>query len=82
MDKFGLFDMLNKLQINEKQSTAFQKILTSLLTSNGQKNTEKEKGESPKTTEPPPYFKSDAILSVIKKHDLISKQIDKDNNKN
>lgn len=80
MDKFGLFDLLNKLQINEKQSAAFQKILTSLLSSNVQKNTDKEKGESPKIIEPPPHLKSDAILSVIKKHDLISKQIDKDNN--
>ena len=80
MDKFGLFDLLNKLQINEKQSAAFQKILTSLLSSNAQNSIEKEKGESPKITKPPPYFKSDAILSVIQKHDLISKQIDKDNN--
>ena len=46
MDKFGLFDLLNKLQINEKQSAAFQKILTSLLNSNAQNSIEKEKGES------------------------------------
>jgi hypothetical protein len=38
--------MLNKLQINEKQSTAFQKILTSLLTSNGQKIPKKKKAKA------------------------------------
>ena len=81
MDKFGLFDLLNKLQLNEKQSNALQNLLSGFLSTNAQKpsDSKNEKGVSPKIIEPPPYFKSEAILNVIKKHDLISKQIDKDN---
>ena len=78
MDKFGLFDILNKLQVNEKQSNALLTLLNSFLNSNLLKTNSQtiKKSESPTHTEPPHYFKSDAILNVIKKHDSISKQID------
>ena len=83
MDKFGLLNILNKLQVNEKQSTALKNLLTAFLNANTPNPSDKtiEKGESPKPIEPPPYFKSDAILNVIKKHDLLSKQIDINNKK-
>ena len=83
MDKFGLFDILSKLQTNDKQNNAIKSLLDGLLNSpiaKKQDNIDK-KDESPKITEPPPYFKSQAIIDVIKNHDLISKQIDKDNKK-
>ena len=84
MDKFGLFDILNKLQVSEKQSNALQNLVSGFLNSNLIKpnNKTNEKSESPKSSEPPLYLKSDAILKVIKKHDLISKQIDLDNKNN
>ena len=83
LDKFGLFDILNKLQVSEKQSNALQNLVSGFLNSNLLKpnNTANEKSESPKSSEPPLYLKSDAILKVIKKHDLISKQIDENNKK-
>ena len=83
MDKFGLFDILSKLQGNDKQNNAILNLLNNLANSNLLKANEisKEKGESPKPTEPPPYFRNQAIIKVIKNHDLISKQIDKDNKK-
>ncbi len=81
MDRFGLFNILSKLQTNENQRNALQSLLGNLLNSSMQKsdNSNKENSEGSKITEPPPYFKSEAILNVIKKHDLLSKQIDKDN---
>ena len=83
MNKFGLFDILSKLQNNDKQNDLLQNLLSSFLNTKTQKNQESnvKKDESPNITEPPPYFKSQAILNVIKKHDLLSMQIDNDNKK-
>ena len=83
MDKFGLFDILNKLQSNDKKTDILSNLLNGFLSmqkSNPQP-TKTQKGGDCKLTEPPPYYKSDAILKVIKKHDILSKQIDKNNNK-
>ncbi len=81
MDKFGLFDILNKLQSNNKQSDILSNLLTNFLSkqSSNPPAEKNKKGVDSKITEPPPYYKSDAILNVIKKHDILSKQIDKDN---
>ena len=74
MDKFGLFDIISKLTSNETALNAITKLFSP---SANKPNTEKE---APPTSEPKrstASYNKGAILSIIKRHDEISKAIDK-----
>ncbi len=78
MDKFGIFDILTKLASNEKATNGIINAVKNV--SSNLKNNENivvKKSENSKE----PKFSKSAILSVLKKHEELSKQIDKNNKK-
>ena len=73
MQKFGIFDLIEKLLPLEK---AVKNIVNTKETSNDApvKNNENNRENPPKTPNLAPY------LSYVKRHDEISKRIEKNNN--
>lgn len=78
MDKFGLFELLSKLSYSKNNDSPLINILNGLISSKNKENP-KKMGDGVTINEPPPYYKSDAILKIISRHNEISKQIDKNN---
>ncbi|MBO5851038.1 MAG: hypothetical protein J6R29_01750 [Clostridia bacterium] len=78
MDKFGIFDVLTKLASNKTATNGIinaVKNVSANLTNN--ENIAVKKSENSKE----PKFSKSAILSVLKKHEELSKQIDAKNKK-
>ena len=84
MDKFGLFDLISKLSSTENNSTPLSKLIDGLVSANKTTNDNNKiikKGGESHLKDTPPHYKSDAILKIIEKHDKLSKEIDKNNEK-
>ena len=80
MQKFGIFDLVEKLAPAEK-------LLKNVLTPTKTENLTDKKGEKPLEKPPtssqkkPSKSSVDSLLCMLKKHDEISKRIDKNNKK-
>ena len=78
MDKFGIFDILTKLASNEKATNGIINAVKSVSSNlKNNENTIAKKSENSKE----PKFSKSAILSVLQKHEKLSKQIDAKNKK-
>lgn len=77
MDKFGIFDIFTKLA----QDKNVQNLLSSTINSLISKPTLENKTNAPTKQNAPPVkhnkYSEEAILKVLKRHDEISKNIDK-----
>ena len=69
MENFGLFELLNKI-LTQKQTFDSKKDDVS---------SSKKQSKSIKTAPLPAYYTNSTIISLIKKHEELSKKIDKDN---
>jgi hypothetical protein len=70
LENFNLFDLLNKI-LSQKQTLDSKKDNAS---------TQKQ-GDPTRTTPLPTYYTNSSIVSLIKRHEELSKKIDNDNNK-
>ena len=83
MDKFGIFDLISKLSSTENKDNPLSKLIDGLVSPNKNQATNApqiKKGGNAHLKDTPRY-NSDAILKIIEKHDKLSKQIDKNQNK-
>ena len=82
MDKFGIFDVLTKLSSNNDAKNGIMNAVKdlSLNLTNAPRFTPLESAKKEQSSKKPKYS-HDAILQLLKRHDELSKQIDKNNKK-
>ncbi len=73
MENFGLFDLFNKFL-----STKTQNVTTNGVDTNKTKKDENISQPSPL----PSYYTQSIVVNLIKQHEKLSKEIDKNNKKN
>ncbi len=78
MENFGLFELFNKI-LSQKQ--LFQPNNEGNSPATKTENKTKQQTPINKTTQLPSYYTQLSIISLIKRHDELSKKIDKDNKK-
>ena len=78
MENFGLFELFNKI-LSQKQ--LFQPNNEGNSPATKTENITKQQTLINKTTQLPSYYTQLSIISLIKRHDELSKKIDKDNKK-
>ncbi len=76
MDKFGIFDILNKLASDKATSDKIINAVKNVANVNLNKNKQEEKSQKPKIK-----YSQTAILNLLQKHDKMSKEIDKNTKK-
>ena len=83
MNKFGIFDFLNKTLSNGGVDSILNTPLNSLFnTANTQQNaSEKSQNEHKKISNNKPNYSQKAVILMLKNHDKLSKEIDLQNGK-
>ncbi len=81
MDKFGLINLFTKIAQDKNAQNLLSSAFNSLISNKGEKiNDNSVKTQKPYKNNKPKYSQ-EAILNVLKRHDEISKNIDR-NEKN
>lgn len=77
MEKFSLFELVSKLLSDEKSQNALKSTLQNLFTTNQTNQNKENKNKIAVKPEQPNKLSKIAINELYKRHDEISKQINK-----
>lgn len=73
MDKFGLFDVISKLSSNENAINSISNIIKNIASNDNKKTNNYKPNPSNSFS-----YSPNAIQSILKRHEEISKKIDKE----